>query len=89
MKKKRFSQTQIYRVLREKESGTTIPVLVKKYGICQSTIYNWSVKYRGMSRLEMDRLYALEKKYDRLKRMYAEFSLEILNIKGKFEKMKG
>ena len=88
MAKKRFSKTQIYRVLRENESGTTIPALVEKYGICQATIYNWRVKYRKINRLEMDRLDALEKEYDQLKRMYAEFSQEILNIKGKFEEMK-
>lgn len=88
MAKKRFSKTQIYRVLRESESGTTISELIDKYGVCQTTIYNWRVKYREINRLEMDRLDALEKEYDRLKRMYAEFSREILKIKGKFEEMK-
>ncbi|MBW8323784.1 MAG: transposase [Prolixibacteraceae bacterium] len=84
MGKKRFSTTQIYNVLRENESGTSVSALVQKYGICQATIYNWRVKYQGLNKFEIDRFIALEKENDRLKRMYAELSLEYLNVKGEF-----
>jgi putative transposase len=81
--KKRFSVSQIYCVLREIENGIAIPELVKKYGICQATIYNWRVQYSEMNRLEKDRLYELEFEYDRLKEMFAEVTLKILKLKDK------
>jgi putative transposase len=88
MAKKRFSESQIYRILQENENGTTIPLLIKKYGISQATIYNWRVKYGGMNISEIHRLNELEEENDRLKRMFADLSLENLLLKGKLEKSK-
>ena len=86
MTKKRFAESQIYRILQENENGTTIPALIKKYGISQATIYNWRVKYGGMNISEIHRLNELEEENDRLKRMFADLSLENLVLKGKLEK---
>lgn len=88
MAKKRFAESQIYRILQENENGTPIPVLVKKYGISQATIYNWRVKYGGMNISEIHRINELEEENDRLKRMFADLSLENLILKGKLEKSK-
>lgn len=86
MTKKRFAESQIYRILQENESGVSIPTLIKKYGISQATIYNWKVKYGGMNISEIHRLNELEEENDRLKRMFADLSLENLILKGKLEK---
>ena len=88
MTKKRFAESQIYRILQENENGTIIPTLVKKYGISQATIYNWRVKYGGMNISEIHRLNELEEENDRLKRMFADISLENLILKGKLDKSK-
>jgi putative transposase len=88
MTKKRFAESQIYRILQENESGVSIPNLIKKYGISQATIYNWKVKYGGMNISEIHRLNELEEENDRLKRMFADLSLENLILKGKLEKSK-
>lgn len=88
MAKKRFSESQIYRILQENENGTPIPLLIKKYGISQATIYNWRVKYGGMNISEIQRINELEEENDRLKRMFADLSLENLILKGKLEKSK-
>ncbi|MBW8327081.1 MAG: transposase [Prolixibacteraceae bacterium] len=88
MTKKRFVESQIYRILQENESGVPIPTLIKKYGISQATIYNWRSKYGGMNISEIRRLNELEDENDRLKRMFADLSLENLLLKGKLEKEK-
>jgi putative transposase len=88
MTRKRFAESQIYRILQENESGTSIQALIKKYGVSQATIYNWRVKYGGMNISEIHRLNELEEENDRLKRMFADLSLENLILKGKLEKCK-
>ena len=67
MAKKRFTESQIYRILQENENGTTIPALIKKYGISQATIYNWRAKYGKMNISEIYRVSELEEENDRLK----------------------
>jgi len=88
MAKKRFAESQIYRILQENENGTTIPTLIKKYGISQATIYNWRVKYGKLNISEIHRINELEEENNRLKRMFADLSLENLILKGKLEKSK-
>lgn len=87
MTKKRFSESQIYRILQENQTGTSIPALMKKYGVSQATIYNWRVKYGSMNIGEINRLNELQEENDRLKRMFADLSLENLILKGKLEKL--
>ncbi len=86
MTKKRFAESQIYRILQENESGVPIPALIKKYGVSQATIYNWRIKYGGMNISEIRRINELEEENDRLKRMFADLSLENLILKSKLEK---
>jgi putative transposase len=86
MTRKRFAESQIYRILQENQTGVPIPALIKKYGISQATIYNWRVKYGGLNISEIHRLNELEEENDRLKRMFADLSLENLILKGKLEK---
>ena len=86
MTKKRFAISQIYRILQENELGVPIPTLLKKYGISQATIYNWKIKYGGMNISEIRKLNDLEEENDRLKRMFADLSLENLVLKGKLER---
>jgi len=88
MTRKRFAESQIYRILQENQSGVPIPAIVKKYGISQATIYNWRVKYGSLNISEIHRLNELEEENDRLKRMFADLSLENLILKGKLEKIR-
>lgn len=88
MTKKRFAESQIYRILQENENGATIPMLIKKYGISQATIYNWRVKYGGINMSEIHRLTELEEENNRLKRMFADLSLENLILRSRLENSK-
>lgn len=88
MTNKRFAELQIYRILQENETGVPISALIKKYGVSQATIYNWRIKYDGMNISEIRILNELEEENDRLKRMFADLSLENLVLKGKLEREK-
>jgi putative transposase len=86
MNRKRFSESQILKILREKENGSPIQILIKKYGFSQATFYNWRAKYGGSNNLEFFRMNELEEENDKLKRMFAELSLEYLSLKRLLEK---
>jgi putative transposase len=57
-------------------------------GVSQATIYNWRIKYGDMNISEIRRLNELEEENDRLKRMFADLSLENLTLRAKIEKEK-
>lgn len=74
--KKRFSENQIIKVLREQEQGIKVADVCHKHGISEATFYNWKSKYGGMQASEIRRLKELEKENNRLKRMVADLSLD-------------
>ena len=76
MQRKRYSVTQIIKILREGESGIRIIDLVKRYGISEQTNYRWRNKYGNMSISEAKRLKSIEEENSRLKRKVAELLLE-------------
>ena len=49
-------------------------------------IFNWKAKYGGMTAAEIKRLRELEEENAKLKRMYADVSLEVRALKDLFEK---
>jgi putative transposase len=48
----------------------------RNHGISSATYYNWKSKYGGMEASDVKRLKALEEENSRLKKMYANLSLE-------------
>ncbi len=76
MKKTRFSETKIVSILKKQEAGIPTLDLCREHGISQATFYNWKAKYGGMSVKEVKRLKELETENVRLKRMYADVSME-------------
>lgn len=74
--KKRFSEQQILKILKEGESGISLDDLCRKHNIGQSTYYNWRAKYGGMELSDIKRLKALEEENRRLKALYADTALE-------------
>jgi putative transposase len=88
MGKKRFTESEIFRILKENVSGMSISELIMKYGVSQATIYNWRTKYGSMNIAEIHRINELEEENDRLKRMFADLSLENMILKGKLERCK-
>lgn len=86
MKRNKFTEAQIIRILKEEETGKTVNDICREQGIHQSTYYNWKKKYGGMQLQEVQRLKHLEEENRRLKQMYAELSLDYKILKDVVEK---
>jgi putative transposase len=76
MRKTRFTESQIIKVLKEVEGGRTATEVCREYGISSATYYKWKSKYGGMQVSDIRRLKELEDENRRLKQMYADVSLE-------------
>ena len=76
--KKRFSEEQIVRLLRQAEAANqTVAEVCKAQGISEQTWYRWKKKFGQMEVPDVRRLRELEKENVRLKRLVAERDLEI------------
>ncbi len=76
MRKSRYSQEQIIRVLRQVESGQKVKDVIREHGISEQTYYRWKSKYGGMSVSEAKRLKHLESENRQLKKLVADLSLD-------------
>ena len=76
MKKSQFTETQIVSILSEADAGVKVQDLCRKHGISPATYYKWKSKYGGLSVSELKRMKELEAENAKLKRMYADLSLE-------------
>jgi len=76
MRKSKFTESQIAGILKEAEAGMAVAEVARKHGISAATFYAWRSKYGGMAVSDMQRLRELEQENARLKRMYANLSLE-------------
>src|SRR6266480_2688315 len=75
MKKSRFTETEIIRALKEHENGRSAADLSRELGINPNTFSNWRKKYGGMDVQQVRKLKELEEENFRLKKMYADLSL--------------
>jgi len=74
--KKRFTEEQIIRILKEHEGGKKAADIVREHGIAEQTFYRWKSKFGGMDVNEAKRLKQLEEENRRLKEMVADLSLD-------------
>ena len=86
MKKSRFTETQIVKILKEVETGRLVKEVCREYGVSEATYYNWKSKYGGMEASDIKRLKELEDENRRLKQMYAELCLDNRILKDIVEK---
>lgn len=76
MKKSKFTEEQIAFALRQAQAGTRVEEVCRKFGISQTTFYNWKRKYGGLGVSELRRLKQLEAENARLKKLVADLSLD-------------
>ena len=76
MKKTRFTEAQIFSILKEYDAGKNILDVAREHGVSKATIYNWKAKYGGMQLNELKRVKELEDENRKLKHMYADLALD-------------
>jgi transposase-like protein len=76
MKKIRFSEEQMVKILREADTAPVVDV-AKKHGISDQTIYLWRKKFGQLETADVKRLRQLELENGKLKKLVAERDLEI------------
>ena len=76
MKKSKFSESQIVKIINEADAGVPVPDVCRQHGISTSTFYKWRAKYGGLDASKLKRMRELEEENRRLKQMYADLSLE-------------
>ena len=76
MRKSKFSDSQIVRILKEVEGGRKVKEVCREHGISDATYYTWKSKFGGMEASDIRRLKEFEDENRRLKQMYADLSLE-------------
>ena len=86
MKKTRFSEEQMVKILREVDK-TPVAEVAKKHGVSDVTIYAWRKRFGQLEAVDVKRLRALEAENARLKKVLAERVMDIEILKEVAAKM--
>jgi len=84
--KKRHSQEQIIKLLREAERAPSVSELCRQQGISEQTFYRWRRQYGGLTVRDARRLKELESENGRLKKLVAEQALALDGLKDVLKK---
>ncbi len=84
--KKRYSEEQIVRILREAETAPTKAEVCRRYGISEWKYYRGKKQYQGLEVSQLRKLKQLETENARLKKLAAEQALANEALKESLEK---
>jgi putative transposase len=81
MKQSRFTEAQIFGILKEQESGMPTAEVCRKHGISSATFYKYKARFGGLDVSEAQRLKALEDENAKLKKLLAGAMLDLAVLK--------
>lgn len=81
MRKSKFSESQIIKILSQQESGQSVSDICREHGISQGTFYSWKSKYSGMEVSQLQQMKEMEKELAQYKKIVAEQALQITVLK--------
>ena len=77
MKKSRFSDEQIVKILSSVTDDVTVREVCQSHGVSENTFYTWKRKYAGMKSDDIRRLKDLQSENQALKQIVADQALLI------------
>lgn len=77
MKRSRFSDEQIIRILNEHRSGKTTKEICAEHNLSNATFYNWKRRFGDMDVQEARKQRVLEEENARMKRIIADQAMQI------------
>jgi putative transposase len=80
-RKSSFSEAQIIGAIREVEGGAKVGEVARKTGVSLQTLARWRARFAGMSVSEAKEKRRLEEENAKLKRLVAQFAMEIDTLK--------
>lgn len=86
MKKSKFTETEIVKILSEQQQGKSVAEICRTHGISQPCFYQWKSKYSGMEPHQLKQVKDLEAELAQYKKMYAELARQNYILKDVIEK---
>lgn len=76
MRKSRFSEEQIIKILKRVELGQPLTDVCREEGISDATYYRWKAQYGGLEVNQLRRLRQVEDENRKLKQLVADLTLD-------------
>lgn len=73
---RRLEQSLRGGILKQAESGVPVSELCREHGMSSASFYKWRAKFGGMDASMISELKTMAEENRRLKRMYAEMSMQ-------------
>jgi putative transposase len=86
MKKSKFTEVQIIKILGEQNQGKSVADICREHGISQPTFYQCKSKYSGLEVHQLKKMKELEAELAQYKKIVAEQTLAITVLKDVIEK---
>ena len=86
MKKSKFSEVQIIKILAQQEQGVPVSDICREHSISQGTFYGWKSKYSGMEASQLKQMKDMERELAQYKKIVTELTLHNTILKDVIEK---